>query len=163
MSALLHAASSLQPRRAACPASSAALRASVACHAAADGGLRQAALSLCAALAVSLPLPALAEVRLPPVDTDPRRCERAFIGNTIGQANAVSDKLLDLRGCVYDRESLATRVLSGALMVDASFQGTDLTEVVMSKARGVGGLDCWRTQCTTYRLGTEPARARRTL
>jgi len=48
-----------------------------------------------------------AEVRLPPIDTDPNRCERGFTGNTIGQANAVSDKLLDLRGCKFDGKSLA--------------------------------------------------------
>ena len=56
------------------------------------------------------------------------------MGNTIGQANAVSDKLLDLRGCKFDGKSLAGKTLSGALMVDASFKGTDMTEVVMSKA-----------------------------
>lgn len=26
---------------------------------------------------------------------DPNRCERAYVGNTIGQANAVSDKVRD--------------------------------------------------------------------
>jgi uncharacterized protein YjbI with pentapeptide repeats len=56
------------------------------------------------------------------------------VGNTIGQANAVSDKLLDLRGCVFDGKSLFGRTLSGALMVDASFKKADLKEVVMSKA-----------------------------
>ena len=56
------------------------------------------------------------------------------MGNTIGQANAVSDKLLDLRGCKFDGKSLAGKTLSGALMVDASFKGADLTEAVMSKA-----------------------------
>jgi hypothetical protein len=28
---------------------------------------------------------------------DPNRCERGFDGNTIGQANGVSDKQLDIR------------------------------------------------------------------
>ncbi len=59
-------------------------------------------------------LPSFAEFRLPPLDNgrwpvdqtqillslvadvvlhaDPNRCERGFIGNTIGQANAVSDR-----------------------------------------------------------------------
>ncbi len=60
------------------------------------------------------------------------------MGNTIGQANAVSDKLLDLRKCVFDGKSLVGRTLSGALMVDASFKKSDLTEVVMSKAYAVG-------------------------
>jgi hypothetical protein len=36
---------------------------------------------------------ALAEFRLPPIDNDPNRCARGFVGNTIGQANAVSDKV----------------------------------------------------------------------
>jgi uncharacterized protein YjbI with pentapeptide repeats len=62
------------------------------------------------------------------------------VGNTIGQANAVSDKLLDLRGCVFDGRSLAGTTLSGALMKDGSFKKTDLTEVVMSKAYAVGAV-----------------------
>ena len=42
-------------------------------------------------------------VRLPPVnENDPNRCERAFTGNTIGQANAVSNEALDFRGCSYE-------------------------------------------------------------
>ena len=48
-------------------------------------------------LSVAPAAPAAAAVRLPPIDSDPARCERAFVGNTIGQANAVSDKVLDLR------------------------------------------------------------------
>ncbi len=67
------------------------------------------------------------------------------MGNTIGQANAVSDKLLDLRKCTFDGKSLAGRTLSGALMVGASFKGADMTEVVMSKAYAVDGAQCaWR-------------------
>ena len=31
--------------------------------------------------------------RLPPLSKDPNRCERAFDGNTIGQANGVADKV----------------------------------------------------------------------
>merc|ERR1711966_640662 len=54
------------------------------------GGLIGAA----AAAALALSGPAMADVRLPPIDTDPQRCERAFTGNTIGQANAVSDRVL---------------------------------------------------------------------
>lgn len=38
-----------------------------------------------------------AEMRLPPIDQDPNRCERGYDGNTIGQANAVADRVLDLR------------------------------------------------------------------
>ena len=78
-----------------------------------------------------------AEVRLPPIDPDPDRCERAFVGNTIGQANAVSDRILDLRKCAYVGKDLSAKTLSGALMVDASFKGANLTEVVMSKAYAV--------------------------
>ena len=72
--------------------------------------------------------------RSPFATADPNRCERGYVGNTIGQANAVSDKLLDLRGCKFDGKSLAGKTLSGALMVDASFKGADLSEAVMSKA-----------------------------
>jgi hypothetical protein len=72
------------------------------------------------------------------------------VGNTIGQANAVSDKLLDLRGCKFDGKSLAGKTLSGALMVDASFKGADLTEAVMSKAyAGAWAEGAWaRWRCT---------------
>ena len=93
-----------------------------------------------ASLSATLALggPAHAEIRLPPIDQDPDRCERAFVGNTIGQANAVSDRILDLRKCAYDGKDLSTKTLSGALMVDASFKGTNLTEVVMSKAYALG-------------------------
>ena len=139
-------------------------------HRAANGAAAAALLSL--QLLTVTPV-ALAEVRLPPIDTgatpqqkagrtrvtslapltlapsslpdapppawcaDPNRCERGFTGNTIGQANAVSDKLLDLRGCSFDNKSLAGRTLSGALMVGTSFKGSDLTEVIMSKAYAV--------------------------
>ena len=93
-----------------------------------------------ASLSATLALggPAHAEIRLPPIDQDPDRCERAFVGNTIGQANAVSDRILDLRKCAYDGKDLSTKTLSGALMVDASFKGANLTEVVMSKAYALG-------------------------
>ena len=78
-----------------------------------------------------------------PLDPDPERCERAFVGNTIGQANAVSDRILDLRQCNYVDKDLSTKTLSGALMVDSTFKGANMTEVVMSKrARG---------QCRLYR------------
>jgi|TARA_B110000977_G_scaffold170406_1_gene221086 uncharacterized protein YjbI with pentapeptide repeats len=73
-------------------------------------------------------------MRLPPIDQDPERCERAYVGNTIGQANAVSDRVLDLRKCTFDGTDLSTKNLSGGLLVDASFKGTNMTEVVMSKA-----------------------------
>ena len=85
----------------------------------------------------STPFAALAdrgtEMRLPPIDKDPNRCERAFVGNTIGQANAVSDKTLDLRECKYDNVSVKGITLSGALMVDSVFDNSDFSETVMSK------------------------------
>jgi hypothetical protein len=52
-------------------------------------------------------------VRLPPLDNDPNRCERAFVGNTIGQANAVSDRALDLRFCKLHGKDLHAKTLSG--------------------------------------------------
>lgn len=78
--------------------------------------------------------------RLPPLSTDPDRCERAFVGNTIGQANGVYDKPLDLRFCDYTNEktNLKGKSLAAALMSDAKFDGADMTEVIMSKAYAVG-------------------------
>lgn len=78
--------------------------------------------------------------RLPPLSTDPNRCERAFDGNTIGQANGVADKVLDLRFCDFsnDTTNLKGKTLSAALMSGANFDNADLTEVIMSKAYAVG-------------------------
>lgn len=78
--------------------------------------------------------------RLPPLSTEPNRCERAFVGNTIGQANGVYDKPLDLRFCDYTNEksNLKGKSLAAALMSDAKFDGADMTEVIMSKAYAVG-------------------------
>lgn len=71
---------------------------------------------------------------------DPNRCERAFVGNTIGQANGVYDVPLDLRFCDYsnDKSNLKGKSLAAALMSDAKFDGADMSEVVMSKAYAVG-------------------------
>ncbi|KAL9312852.1 hypothetical protein ACSQ67_018304 [Phaseolus vulgaris] len=76
-----------------------------------------------------------------PLSTEPNRCERAFIGNTIGQANGVYDKPLDLRQCDFTNEksNLKGKSLSAALVSDAKFDGADMTEVIMSKAYAVGG------------------------
>ena len=68
---------------------------------------------LVAAAALLAAPAALADVRLPPLDNDPNRCERAFVGNTIGQANAVSDKALDLRFCDLKGKDLSGKTLSG--------------------------------------------------
>jgi hypothetical protein len=57
---------------------------------------------------------------------DPNRCERGFVGNTIGQANAVSDKVLDLRNCAYQNADLRAKVLSGALMSGANYKNANL-------------------------------------
>jgi uncharacterized protein YjbI with pentapeptide repeats len=106
-----------------------------------ENGLRRAFCAGAASLVVSLaPLAASAEsnMRLPPLDTDPNRCQRAEVGNTIGQANAVSDKVLDLRMCNFSGKNLSTKTLSGALLADAVLKNTNLQEVVMSKAYAVG-------------------------
>mmetsp|Transcript_9017 Transcript_9017/g.15486 ORF Transcript_9017/g.15486 Transcript_9017/m.15486 type:complete len:225 (+) Transcript_9017:80-754(+) len=88
--------------------------------------------------ALSLAMPAFADlgsaVRLPPLDPDPKRCERGFVGNTIGQANGVSDRQLDIRFCNFKGADLHAKVLSGSLMSEANFEGADMTEVVLSKA-----------------------------
>lgn len=74
------------------------------------------------------------------MSTDPDRCARAFVGNTIGQANGVYDKAIDLRFCDYTNEkiNLKGKSLAAALMSGAIFDGADMTEVVMSKAYAVG-------------------------
>jgi hypothetical protein len=64
---------------------------------------------------------------------DPDRCDRAYTGNTIGQANAVSDKLMDLRKCNYHGKTLSAKVLSGALVSGADFSDAILRETVMTK------------------------------
>lgn len=71
---------------------------------------------------------------LPPIDSDPRHCDRAYVGNTIGQANAVADKILDLRKCSYVGKDLSKKVLSGALLVDSDLSKTKLIETVLTKA-----------------------------
>eukprot|EP00270_Netrium_digitus_P009738 TRINITY_DN297_c0_g1_i2.p1 TRINITY_DN297_c0_g1~~TRINITY_DN297_c0_g1_i2.p1 ORF type:complete len:267 (-),score=64.28 TRINITY_DN297_c0_g1_i2:379-1116(-) len=107
--------------------------------------LRIFSCGLAAALAMaasSLPADAVvpSQARLPPLSRDPLRCEKAFVGNTIGQANGVADKLLDLRLCDFsnDKTNLRGKSLSAALMVDAKFDNADMQEVVMSKAYAVG-------------------------
>ncbi|KAB1999701.1 hypothetical protein ES319_D12G178900v1 [Gossypium barbadense] len=78
--------------------------------------------------------------RLPPLSTEPNRCERAFVGNTICQANGVYNKPLDLRFCDYTNEksNLKGKSVAAALMSDAKFDGADMSEAVMSKAYAVG-------------------------
>ncbi|KAL9681496.1 hypothetical protein QQ045_013281 [Rhodiola kirilowii] len=71
--------------------------------------------------------------RLPPLSTDPDRCERAFVGNTICQANGVYDKAIDLRFCDYTNEKskMKGKSLAAALMSDAKFDGADMSEIVI--------------------------------
>ncbi|XP_039062089.1 thylakoid lumenal 17.4 kDa protein, chloroplastic-like isoform X1 [Hibiscus syriacus] len=103
--------------------------------------LRTVACGLLAVCAIATASPVIAaNQRLPPLSTEPNRCERAFVGNTIGQANGVYDKPLDLRFCDYTNEksNLKGKSLSAALMADAKFDGADMSEAVMSKAYAVG-------------------------
>ncbi|KAK6250768.1 hypothetical protein SCA6_004773 [Theobroma cacao] len=103
--------------------------------------LRSVACGLLAVCAVATASPVIAaNQRLPPLSTEPNRCERAFVGNTIGQANGVYDKPLDLRFCDYTNEksNLKGKSLAAALMSDAKFDGADMSEAVMSKAYAVG-------------------------
>ncbi|KAG8661767.1 thylakoid lumenal 17.4 kDa protein, chloroplastic [Manihot esculenta] len=103
--------------------------------------LQTVACGLLAAWAVTAASPVIAaSQRLPPLSTEPNRCEKAFVGNTIGQANGVYDKPIDLRFCDYTNEksNLKGKSLAAALMSDAKFDGADMSEVVMSKAYAVG-------------------------
>mmetsp|Transcript_28849 Transcript_28849/g.56164 ORF Transcript_28849/g.56164 Transcript_28849/m.56164 type:complete len:232 (-) Transcript_28849:213-908(-) len=72
--------------------------------------------------------------KFPPIDPNPNRCELAIDGNNIGQANAVSDKELDLRLCNLNKRNLVGKTLSGGLFQGGTFDETDFTEAVMSKA-----------------------------
>ncbi|CAK7324211.1 unnamed protein product [Dovyalis caffra] len=99
------------------------------------------ACGILAAWAVTAASPVIAaSQRLPPLSTEPNRCEKAYVGNTIGQANGVYDKPIDLRFCDYTNEksNLKGKSLAAALMSDAKFDGADMSEVVMSKAYAVG-------------------------
>ncbi|XP_058083532.1 thylakoid lumenal 17.4 kDa protein, chloroplastic [Magnolia sinica] len=103
--------------------------------------LKSVACGLLAVWTVTAASPVVAaNQRLPPLSTEPNRCERAFVGNTIGQANGVYDKPIDLRFCDYtnDKSNLKGKSLAAALMSEAKFDGADMTEVVMSKAYAVG-------------------------
>ena len=66
---------------------------------------------------------------------DPNRCERAYTGNTIGQANAVSDRVLDLRQCKLSGANLSGKTLSGALLADTDLSKSNLREAVLTKVR----------------------------
>ncbi|QDZ17896.1 putative chloroplast thylakoid lumenal protein [Chloropicon primus] len=106
------------------------------------GKMKESACAACAAIAVTSSAfapQAVAETRLPPLDTrDPTRCESAYVGNTLGMANGLSDKLLDLRFCDLQGADLKGISLPGALISDANFSKANMVEVVMSKAYAVG-------------------------
>jgi uncharacterized protein YjbI with pentapeptide repeats len=94
-----------------------------------------AAAALSGAALLPCPPPARADFRLPPIDRkNANRCADAYTGNTIGQANAVSNTVLDLRECVLTKANLSGKTLSGALMSDADFSGANMTEAVLTKA-----------------------------
>merc|ERR1712176_419934 len=99
--------------------------------------LRKAQGSICtacvAALVASSAPSAVAETRLPPLDNDPTRCEKAFDGNTLGMANGLSDKLLDFRFCDLKGVNLAGKTLSAALMSGADFSKANLQNAVLDR------------------------------
>lgn len=57
------------------------------------------------------------------------------MGNTIGQANAVSDKVLDLRRCNFSGKNLSGKTLAGALLSETDMTNSNLQEAVLTKAR----------------------------
>merc|ERR1712124_163241 len=61
-----------------------------------------------------------------------------FVGNTIGQANAVQDRPLDLRECALPSADLKAKTLSGALMSKSDFCGVDFTSAVIDRAALMG-------------------------
>ncbi|KAF6146010.1 hypothetical protein GIB67_033369 [Kingdonia uniflora] len=102
--------------------------------------LKNVACGLFAVLAVTGASPVIAaNQRLPPLSTDPSRCKLEFVGNTLGMANGVYDKAIDLRFCDFTNEksNLKGKSLTAALMSEAKFDGADMTEVVMSKAYAI--------------------------
>ncbi|XP_078162180.1 tetratricopeptide repeat (TPR)-like superfamily protein [Carex rostrata] len=132
--------SSCNRRRILCKAVIGESRIATQCSSSLSKEIRNVTCGILAAWAITSISPVIAAQRLPPLSTDPNRCERAYVGNTIGQANGVYDKPLDLRFCDFsnDKSNLKGKTLSAALASDAKFDGADMTEVVMSKAYAVG-------------------------
>ena len=56
------------------------------------------------------------------------------------QANAVSDKVLDLRMCDFSGKDLSGKTLSGALLENAKLPNSNLREAIFSKARSMHAL-----------------------
>lgn len=52
--------------------------------------LLSAAVTGLSALVLLTGSPAVAEFKLPPISNDPNRCERGYVGNTIGQVSLVT-------------------------------------------------------------------------
>jgi hypothetical protein len=65
-------------------------------------------------------------------------CELSLLGCRL-QANAVSDKLLDLRKCNYSGKNLSGKTLAGALLSETDMSNTNLTEAVLTKVRHPAG------------------------
>jgi uncharacterized protein YjbI with pentapeptide repeats len=61
-------------------------------------------------------------------------CEMLLLVRACAQANAVSDKVLDLRMCDYSGKDLSGKTLSGALLEKAKLPNSNLREAVFSKA-----------------------------
>eukprot|EP00879_Flechtneria_rotunda_P029804 GHRR01032255.1.p2 GENE.GHRR01032255.1~~GHRR01032255.1.p2 ORF type:complete len:167 (+),score=43.63 GHRR01032255.1:171-671(+) len=61
-----------------------------------------------------------------------------YLFATVPQANAVSDKVLDLRKCNYSGKSLSGKTLAGALLADTNLSNANLQEAVLTKAYAVG-------------------------
>ena len=58
------------------------------------------------------------------------------------QANAVSDKVLDLRKCDYKGANLNGKQLPGALMSESNFSGAQMVEATMTKVFGLALMTC---------------------
>ncbi|KAJ7965314.1 thylakoid lumenal 17.4 kDa protein, chloroplastic [Quillaja saponaria] len=61
--------------------------------------------------------------RLPPLSTEPDRCERAYVGNTIAL----------MSGAKFDGADMSEVVMSKAYAVGASFKGVDFSNAVLDR------------------------------
>lgn len=59
-----------------------------------------------------------------------------------GQANAVSDKVLDLRKCDYTGKNLSGKTLAGALLSETNLSNTNLQEAVLTKVSHAAAAAC---------------------
>lgn len=58
------------------------------------------------------------------------------------QANAVSDKVLDLRKCDYNGKNLSGKTLAGALLSETNLSNTNLQEAVLTKVSRRNSSSC---------------------